>query len=66
MEEKWFEKLHDWDKALELYRDKLASTPAADQLDAAAKRARADLELGQMRCLEALGEWPALYQVRFL
>ncbi|XP_055588723.1 serine/threonine-protein kinase Tor [Uranotaenia lowii] len=46
---RWYEKLHSWGQALSLYEDKLASNES-------------DLEsrLGQMRCLEALGEWSTL------
>lgn len=49
---RWYEKLHNWDKALGLYRDKLEG----DVFDQEAC-------LGQMRCLEALGEWSQLHQV---
>ncbi|KAL1494336.1 hypothetical protein ABEB36_009951 [Hypothenemus hampei] len=48
----WYEKLHNWDKALGLYKKKLDSNPK-DQ----------EACLGQMRCLEALGEWGQLQQV---
>lgn len=46
---RWYEKLHSWDKALTLYKEKLVV-------------AGNDVEsfLGQMRCLEALGEWSEL------
>lgn len=46
---RWYEKLHSWDKALALYKEKLVI-------------AGNDVEsfLGQMRCLEALGEWSQL------
>lgn len=46
VQEKWFEKLHDWEKALQAYQEKLKLSP--DDSEHA---------LGQMRCLEALGEW---------
>lgn len=46
VQEKWFEKLHDWEKALEAYEEKLKLN--SDDTE---------LALGQMRCLEALGEW---------
>ncbi|KAF5280820.1 hypothetical protein FQR65_LT14927 [Abscondita terminalis] len=49
---RWYEKLHNWDKALNLYRDKLENT----ELDEEAL-------LGQMRCLEALGEWKSLREI---
>lgn len=46
---RWYEKLHNWERALDLYEEKL-------------KRSGDDVEsyLGQMRCLEALGEWSEL------
>ncbi|GBP30110.1 hypothetical protein EVAR_94953_1 [Eumeta japonica] len=47
---RWYEKLHNWEKALTLYSEKLV----ADGKDTEAS-------LGQMRCLEALGEWGKLY-----
>lgn len=47
---RWYEKLHSWDKALGLYKEKLEVNPR-DQ----------DCLLGQMRCLEALGEWGSLH-----
>lgn len=46
VQERWHEKLHDWDQALQAYQTKLETRP--DDLE---------LTLGQMRCLEALGEW---------
>lgn len=48
-EVRWYEKLHKWEKALGLYNINLESNPN-------------DFEsrLGQMRCLEALGEWSEL------
>lgn len=47
---RWYEKLHNWDKALGLYKEKLEGCKN-DQ----------DAILGQMRCLEALGEWSSLH-----
>lgn len=46
---RWYEKLHNWERALELYDEKL-------------KKVGDDVEchLGKMRCLEALGEWSDL------
>lgn len=52
VQEQWYEKLHDWEKALELYRNKLETNPGD-----------IDLSIGQMRCLEALGDWQALEEV---
>ena len=46
VEERWLEKLHEWDKALEAYTKKAAHNPDDPTF----------LQ-GQMRCLEALGEW---------
>ena len=48
----WYEKLHNWDKALELYQERL-------YVDDNNEEAR----LGQMRCLEALGEWNSLHSL---
>ena len=49
---RWYEKLHNWERALGLYEEKL-------------KKIGDDTEcyLGQMRCLEALGEWEKLSEV---
>ncbi|XP_059613044.1 serine/threonine-protein kinase Tor [Phlebotomus argentipes] len=49
---RWLEKLHSWDKALDAYRKELKTTPD-----------HADLILGEMRCLEAMGEWEELGKV---
>ena len=46
MRQRWFEKLHDWEHALEAYEMKHEEDPNDD-----------DLLLGRMRCLEALGKW---------
>lgn len=46
---RWYEKLHSWDKALVLYKEKIE----INQTDLESK-------LGYMRCLEALGEWSEL------
>ncbi|XP_052868920.1 serine/threonine-protein kinase Tor isoform X2 [Anopheles cruzii] len=49
---RWYEKLHSWEQARHLYAEKLRTNPN-------------DLEsrLGEMRCLEALGEWSELNAV---
>ncbi|KAI5638457.1 FAT domain-containing protein [Phthorimaea operculella] len=47
---RWYEKLHNWEKALNLYDEKLTAEP--DNMDAT---------LGELRCFEALGEWVKLY-----
>lgn len=44
--ERWYEKLHDWDRALENYERKQEQNPE-----------NFDLCLGRMRCLEKLGQW---------
>ena len=46
MQEGWYEKLHEWNKALKAYETKQENTP--DDIN---------LTLGRMRCLEALAEW---------
>lgn len=46
---RWYEKLHSWERALGLYEEKLKRM--GDDVDSL---------LGQMRCLEALGEWGEL------
>ncbi|XP_013189748.2 serine/threonine-protein kinase mTOR [Amyelois transitella] len=48
---RWYEKLHNWEKALILYDDKLSQD--ADNMEA---------YLGELRCFEALGEWLKLYK----
>ncbi|KAJ8712457.1 hypothetical protein PYW07_005299 [Mythimna separata] len=47
---RWYEKLHNWDQALELYSKKLEVDPLDEES-----------RLGTMRCLEALGEWRKIY-----
>lgn len=49
---RWYEKLHNWEKALNLYFEELQEVP--DDIEA---------RLGQMRCLEALGEWNELHRL---
>ena len=46
VQERWYEKLHNWEKALVSYEERLVDS--ANDLDSV---------LGQMRCMEALGEW---------
>ena len=50
--ERWYEKLHEWEKALEAYRRK--GREQEGQVDP-------EVLLGQMRCMEALGEWGELH-----
>ncbi|KAK3923760.1 Serine/threonine-protein kinase mTOR [Frankliniella fusca] len=49
VQERWYEKLHNWEKALDSYKER--SAESSNDLD---------LVLGQMRCMEALGEWGQL------
>lgn len=46
VQERWYEKLHNWEKALQSYKDRLAENTND-----------IELVLGQMRCMEALGDW---------
>ena len=46
VQERWYEKLHEWDKALGAYERKQEQNPDDTTF-----------MLGRMRCLEALGEW---------
>nr|CAD7398438.1 unnamed protein product [Timema poppensis] len=52
VQERWYEKLHNWEVALKLYQERLETN--LDDIE---------LSLGQMRCLEALGEWGQLHSV---
>lgn len=52
VQERWYEKLHDWDKALEVYKARAKQKPDDP-----------DLALSQMRCLEALGEWGEVHDM---
>ncbi|XP_068617992.1 serine/threonine-protein kinase mTor-like [Battus philenor] len=49
---RWYEKLHNWDQALDLYDKKLEVEPQDSES-----------RLGMMRCLEALGEWRKVFNV---
>lgn len=49
---KWYEKLHNWEQALDIYNKKLEVEPQDE-----------DSKLGMMRCLEAMGEWKRLYNI---
>ena len=53
VQERWHEKLHDWDRALEAYRKKESNQQQQEP----------ELVLGQMRCLEALCEWGQLHNL---
>ena len=52
VQERYYEKLHDWEKALKIYVEKSAEKPDD-----------AEIALGRMRCLEKLGEWGDLHSV---
>ncbi|XP_015906953.1 serine/threonine-protein kinase mTOR [Parasteatoda tepidariorum] len=52
VKELWYEKLHKWDKALIAYQKAREQKP--DDIE---------LIMGQMKCLEVLGEWGQLYQL---
>ncbi|XP_062572359.1 serine/threonine-protein kinase mTOR-like [Saccostrea cucullata] len=52
VQESWYEKLHEWNKALEAYEKKQEEKP--DDFN---------LTMGRMRCLEALAEWGQLHQI---
>ena len=60
VQERWYEKLHDWEKALSIYTERSA---AAAQADPDATSENPDLVLGKMRCMEALGEWQDLHEL---
>ncbi|CAH2044014.1 unnamed protein product, partial [Iphiclides podalirius] len=49
---RWYEKLHNWEQALDLYDKKLETEPQDSES-----------RLGMMRCLEAMGEWRKLYNI---
>ncbi|XP_041982232.1 serine/threonine-protein kinase mTOR-like [Aricia agestis] len=49
---RWYEKLHNWEQALELYDKKLEVEPQD-----------CESKLGMMRCLEAMGEWRKLFNI---
>eukprot|EP00794_Sanderia_malayensis_P007416 gene7416-8236_t len=52
VQQRWYEKLHDWENALGAYENKSKLDPNDS-----------DLLLGRMRCLEALGDWGDLHKV---
>lgn len=51
-QERWYEKLHNWEKAKAAYQERLEENSHD-----------VELTLGQMRCMEALGEWDNLHDV---
>jgi len=46
VQERWYEKLHEWEKALSAYERQQEKNPDDT-----------NFLYGRMRCLEALGEW---------
>jgi len=46
VQERWYEKLHEWEKALSAYERQQEKNPDDS-----------NFLYGRMRCLEALGEW---------
>jgi FKBP12-rapamycin complex-associated protein len=56
---RWYEKLHEWDKALSLYRAEMDADHAHDDV----RPHDEELVLHQMRCLEALAQWQALNEL---
>lgn len=46
VQEEWYESLHNWDEAYNLYQNKSYLRPDDS-----------NLTLGKMRCLSAMGEW---------
>lgn len=52
VQERWYEKLNNWEKALDGYRQKAEEKPDDPELI-----------LSRMRCLEALGEWGEVYDL---
>merc|ERR1719376_142732 len=52
VQERWYEKLYDWDKALQVYKQKAENQPGDP-----------DLILSQMRCFQALGEWSSVHSL---
>ena len=55
VQERWYEKLHEWDMALEAYRKEESGDGNTDP----------ELVLGQMRCLDALGLCPNITKMHF-
>ncbi|QQP56713.1 Serine/threonine-protein kinase TOR, partial [Caligus rogercresseyi] len=52
VQERWYEKLHDWERALKEYEAKALEAPQDPEL-----------VLGKMRCLEAMGDWSDLHSI---
>jgi len=52
VQERWYEKLHEWEKALNAYERQQEKNPDDT-----------NFLYGRMRCLEALGEWCMFFHV---
>ncbi|UYV65260.1 mtor [Cordylochernes scorpioides] len=52
IKERWYEILHDWENALRAYQQAREKSPE-----------NSELILGQMRCLEVLGEWQPIQSI---
>ncbi|XP_066917109.1 serine/threonine-protein kinase mTOR-like, partial [Clytia hemisphaerica] len=52
VQQRWYEKLHEWENALNAYDKKHATHPDDHEI-----------LLGRMRCLEALGKWGELHNL---
>nr|FAA04053.1 TPA: mechanistic target of rapamycin [Lymnaea stagnalis] len=52
VQESWYEKLHEWEKAYQAYNRKQEQNKDDD-----------NLTLAKMRCLEAIGDWNTLHQL---
>jgi phosphatidylinositol kinase/protein kinase (PI-3 family) len=75
VKERWYEKLHQWKKALTIYEKNLsAEQPALAHLSttsylitdsASLTESKLDMLMGRMRCLKGLGEWQKLNHSSF-
>ncbi|XP_035824600.1 serine/threonine-protein kinase mTOR isoform X2 [Aplysia californica] len=52
VQESWYEKLHEWEKALQAYQRKQEQNKEDNTLT-----------LARMRCLEAMGDWNQLHEI---
>jgi len=61
IKEGWYEKLEQWDDALDAYRRKLEELVDVNTPQAAEERR--DAMVGQLRCLNALAEWEEIQSI---
>ncbi|ABO93925.1 predicted protein [Ostreococcus lucimarinus CCE9901] len=61
IKESWYEKLEQWDDALEAYKRKLDELASVDSPQAMEERREA--MVGQLRCLNALAEWEEIQRI---